>query len=415
MEVSKNKRLKVLLCCYACDPSYGSEPGMGWNFAYHISRFHDAHVLVEEKFKENLLNHAKKHPEDVKNITFHFIKKQRHRTLRKIWPPSYYWFYRQWHKKAYRYAIELDKRENFDLIHQITLATYREPGYLWKIKKPFIWGPFGGMNHTSWKLVFGMGIYRAAFYAMRNLINSCQKRWGYAATTVAPRAHAIITCNSDFSKEIVKHWQVETHIIPEVGITPITENLLPSKKDSNSPIEICWAGVLEPRKSLDILLKAISICNSPIHINVLGNGPCFKKWQKLAKKLNLEDRVTFHGRLPHEEVYKKMKESDIFCITSISEGGTTTVVAEALRMGLPIIALDHCGFSSAINEKCGIKIPIISKKQIISDYARYIDFLASDADARRKLSEGAIERSKIFSWEEKMARINNIYTSIESL
>ena len=46
------KRLKLLLCCYACDPGSGSEPGMGWNFAKSISAHHEAHVIVETKYKQ---------------------------------------------------------------------------------------------------------------------------------------------------------------------------------------------------------------------------------------------------------------------------------------------------------------------------------------------------------------------------
>ena len=84
---------------------------MGWNFASNIARFHDVHVLVEEgEFKEKLTTFAEQHPEAVRNITFHFIRRYHHDTLRKIWPPSYYWFYRAWHKRAYEYALELDKK-----------------------------------------------------------------------------------------------------------------------------------------------------------------------------------------------------------------------------------------------------------------------------------------------------------------
>ena len=42
----KKDRLKVLLGCYACDPGYGSEPGMGWNFVSNIARHHDVHAIV---------------------------------------------------------------------------------------------------------------------------------------------------------------------------------------------------------------------------------------------------------------------------------------------------------------------------------------------------------------------------------
>ena len=66
----QRRRLKVLLGCYACDPHYGSEPGMGWNFASRIAKFHDVHVLDEEgEFREPLTRFAAEHPEQVEAFT----------------------------------------------------------------------------------------------------------------------------------------------------------------------------------------------------------------------------------------------------------------------------------------------------------------------------------------------------------
>ena len=207
MSGNQTKRLKILLGCYACDPNFGSEPGMGWNFVKHIAKFHDVHAIVEKhEFEESLKHYAQQHPEEVKHITFHFIPRTHHNTLRKLWPPSYYWFYRKWQKKAYRYALELDKKENFDIVHQLTLAGFREPGYLWKINKPFIWGPIGGLNHTPWHLLPYMGIYGTIFYTLRNIINYFHKRWSFAARIVSQKAHTILISDPSAVSEIKKIW-----------------------------------------------------------------------------------------------------------------------------------------------------------------------------------------------------------------
>jgi glycosyltransferase involved in cell wall biosynthesis len=103
-----------------------------------------------------------------------------------------------------------------------------------------------------------------------------------------------------------------------------------------------------------------------------------------------------------------MSSSHVFCITSVRED-TSTVVFEAFRYGLPIIALDHCGFSTVIDETSGIKIPINSRKQVIADYARHLDYLATHEDVRQTLSAGALERCQSFTWEAKMNTLNHLY------
>ena len=409
MTESAPRRLKILLGCYACDPGYGSEPGMGWNFASNIARFHDVHVMVEEgEFKEKLTTFAEQHPEAVRNITFHFIRRYHHDTLRKIWPPSYYWFYRAWHKRAYEYAVELDKKENFDIVHQVTISGFREPGYLWKLGKPFIWGPLGGFTDTPWCLMGSLGLGGCLHFAARNVLNFIQKRWGRAARAAAAHSHTILTSTTKAVEEIQAFWQREAVLMNEVGLEANHTKYEPSVHESGTPLRICWAGEHIPRKALDLLLHALPLCKEKVELHVLSRGPRMAAWKALAHKLGLDEVVTFHGFVPREEAFHIMATSHVFCITSVRED-TSTVVFEAFRYGLPIIALDHCGFSTVIDETSGIKIPIQSRKQVIADYARHLDFLASHEDDRRRLSAGALARCEKFTWDAKMEVLNEIY------
>lgn len=414
-ENSGCKRLKILLCCYACDPTRGSEPGMGWNFAYNISLSHDVHVLVEEgEFRNTLNSFSAENPELVRNITFHFIPRTHHETLRKIWPPSYYWFYRAWHKQAYKYALQLNERENFDIIHQITISGFREPGYLWKIDKPFVWGPLGGFTDTPWCLLGSLGFHGAIYLGLRNIINFFHKRWGRRPLMAANRSYSILTSTTKAVQEIRQFWHKEAVLMNEVGLETRHTRYEPSEHTAGTPLRLCWAGEHKARKALDLLLEALPLCKEKVELHVLSKGPRMNSWKALTHKLGLDNVVTFHGYVPREEAFRIMGTSHVFCITSVRED-TSTVVFEAFRYGVPIIALDHCGFAAVINENCGIKIPICGRRQVIRDYARHIDYLATHEEERRRLSAGALERCQDFTWEAKMAVLNEIYqTAYES-
>ncbi|MBE6415091.1 MAG: glycosyltransferase family 4 protein [Akkermansiaceae bacterium] len=408
----ENKRLKVLLGCYACDPGYGSEPGMGWNFVSNIAKHHDVHAIVEEgEFKETLTQFAAEHPEAVKNITFHFVRRTHHETLRKFWPPSYYWFYRVWHRKAYQYAKLLDAKEDFDIVHQVTISGFREPGFLWKLGKPFIWGPLGGFTDTPWCLLSNLGPLGALHFGIRNIINGIQKRWGFSARAAAKHSAAILTSTTKAVDEIKRFWNRDAVLMNEVGLETGHEQFYSPPHEPGTPLRICWAGEHIPRKALDILLQALPLCKQRMELHVLSKGPRMKDWKRLAHRLGLDDVVTFHGFVPREEAFRIMSSSHVFCITSVRED-TSTVVFEAFRYGLPIIALDHCGFSTVIDETSGIKIPINSQKQVIADYARHLDDLATHEDKRQRLSQGALARCQKFTWEAKMKVINELYANV---
>ena len=44
------------------------------------------------------------------------------------------------------------------------MVGYREPGYLWKIEKPFVWGPIGGLENSPWRFLPSLGIKGFMFY-----------------------------------------------------------------------------------------------------------------------------------------------------------------------------------------------------------------------------------------------------------
>ncbi len=124
------KRLKIVISAYACSPYKGSEPGVGWGFVRALAMHHDLWVITEkEKFQTEIEEYLQGNPEFAAHVNFYFIQKKRNRPLRKIWPPSYYWYYRKWHLMAYHKAEQLHSEINFDVAHQLTMVGFREPGY----------------------------------------------------------------------------------------------------------------------------------------------------------------------------------------------------------------------------------------------------------------------------------------------
>lgn len=57
---------------------------------------------------------------------------------------GYFATYVLWQWFAYKEAVKLSKLIDFDIVHHISIADFRMIGLLWKIKKPFVFGPVGG-------------------------------------------------------------------------------------------------------------------------------------------------------------------------------------------------------------------------------------------------------------------------------
>jgi glycosyltransferase involved in cell wall biosynthesis len=103
-----------------------------------------------------------------------------------------------------------------------------------------------------------------------------------------------------------------------------------------------------------------------------------------------------------------MRDSHVLAITSLKDL-TSTVAVEAVSLGLPVVCLNHCGFADLVTDECGIKIQLGSLRQISSDFADALRTLCRDEALRRRLAQGAIRRSRDYSWHGKMESLNKVY------
>ncbi len=294
------RRLKVLICAYACSPYKGSEPGVGWGFVSELSRHHDLWVLVEEeKFRADIERYLADNPEFGQHARFHFIPKQRNRTLRKLWPPSYYWYYRRWHQEALVLARKIHAEVGFDLAHQLTMVGFREPGYLWQLGVPFVWGPVGGMGLFPWRFLSKVGWYGALYYLGYNLYNLAQMRFMRRPKRAARSAGCgLITATPENDQGARQNWGCSSTVISEVGL-PISLPAVIRHRFPGEPLRIVWVGQHKPGKALNLGLEALATLPESVRweLHVVGQGRQTAKWVHEAKQLGIGGRCIFHGWL----------------------------------------------------------------------------------------------------------------------
>lgn len=401
--------MKVLVSCYACSPYQGSEPGMGWNFVHCLAPLHELHIITESKYKADLDRYFSEHPDEEQRYHFYFLSRKRFDLLRKIWPPSYYWFYRLWQRKVLKFAKELEAKENFDIVHALNMAGYREPGFLYKLGKPLVWGPVGGFQLSPWCLLPCMGWYGMLYYGSRNLINLWQMRFKPTPRHMAHHADAIIAATQDNHDAIKRLWCRESTIIPEAGLEANTSSIIVAKREGK--LKLCWSGQHTPAKTLNILLEALALTHNKqnVELHVIGQGRSTRRWQKQAEALHL-DNVMWHGWVERSEALKIMNQCHVFCITSVTDL-TSTVLFEALSFGMPVVTFNLFGFSNVVTDECGIKISVRSKRQVVQDLVAAIDKIAEDEPLRMRMSQAALRRAQDFTWEEKAKQITELYTN----
>jgi len=114
--------------------------------------------------------------------------------------------------------------------------------------------------------------------------------------------------------------------------------------DENTGI-ILFVGSGFERKGLEMLLRAISLIKTEnIRLIVIGKGN-IKKFQSIAKKYGILDRVSFRGI--QKEIEKFYAAADIFVLPTIYDPFSNATL-EAMASGLPVITTRNNGASELI-------------------------------------------------------------------
>jgi len=109
--------------------------------------------------------------------------------------------------------------------------------------------------------------------------------------------------------------------------------------------QLLYVGTVSQAKGVGDLIEAVALLRQqaiPIHLNIAGNGTLDVFRQQVAQQ-QLQDQVTFLGRIPHSSIVPLMHESDVVVVPSrhcYPEGFPLTLY-EALCARTPIVASDH--------------------------------------------------------------------------
>jgi glycosyltransferase involved in cell wall biosynthesis len=403
-------RLKVLVGAYACNPSRGSEDGVGWGWVEAISKYHDLWVLTSDQWRDDIEAVLHKRPELQGRLQFYYVPWKSHAFSHWLWPLVHLYNYQHsWQKAAYELGKRLHEEIGFDIVHQLTYVGFRVPGLLWKLDVPFVWGPIGGLEQTKWALIPSLGLRGGLHFAARNLLNEYDRRFARLPKQAFAAADGgIIAATTGIQREIRRFYDRSSTVVSEIGLPPISQQST-NRQLSTEPLTLLWCGNLLPGKALPFLFSALELLPPGLEwrLTIIGDGPCAANWQRLARKMRLADRCDWLGQVPRQTVLQRMQQAHALVVTSVHDL-TSTVVVEALTNGLPVLCPDHCGFTDAVTPECGIRVKASTKHEIVTGLRDAIVKI-SDETFRFRLAQGAIAQAQKYEWDLKARMVDSIY------
>lgn len=167
---------------------------------------------------------------------------------------------------------------------------------------------------------------------------------------------------------------------------------------SDETLVVTFTGRLIPEKGIPALFEAARILSNDdsIHFFIAGEGPL---------KDNLEREIlhntTFLGRLESEDVSALLKESDVFCLPSRSEGFSTSLLEAAACNATPLVTTVGGVQELIPSDEFGMLLPSADAQTIVSKLQELNENRNLCHSMGRNINKLVIEK---FSWKETAAR-----------
>lgn len=314
-----------------------------------------------------------------------------------------------------RLSIKIARRHGFDVIHACN-----PPDLIFLIGLIFKpWGKRFLFDHHD----LNPELYRAKFsnatFSNRTFIKLllwCE-RLTFATATVS------IATNESYRQIAIERGRMKPEDVFVVRSGP---NLNRIKR--MSPAEhwkggrtylVGYVGVIGQQEGLDLLLQSIhhivrTAGRTDVQFAIVGDGPELPTIRKLAQQSQLEDFVTFTGRVDDDILFSILSTSDV-CVNpdrfnAMNDKSTMNKILEYMALGKPIVQFDLTEGRFSAQEAS-----LYAKRNDPIDFAAKILELLADP-SRRDLM-GRFGRQRVenqMSWEHEAPKLLNAYEALFS-
>jgi glycosyltransferase involved in cell wall biosynthesis len=320
--------------------------------------------------------------------------------------PSYVLFY----VKARRWIrATLASGERFDLAHQITPAAMRYPSPVAGLGIPYIFGPIGGSVETPPGFAREEGT--TPWYVGLRALDRFRLRWDPMLRATYEGASCVVGA-APYVKSILNGVSLRRFVIMNgAGIESVPDPI--DRSDRTGQVRLLFVGRLVRTKGAREAIRAMKgLVDLPVVLDIVGDGYDQDACKSLASEIGVSERVVFHGRQPHGRLDEFFRAADIFVYPSYREAGGI-VVWEAMAYGLPAVVCDRGGSGVAVDDSCGIRLPVLNPEQLAEDLACAIRGLVEDRARRLSLGEGARRHAASNGlWSRKLDQMDDLYSVV---
>lgn len=335
------------MLAYACDPYLGSEEGAGWAMVRTAAAVGDVTALISAEHMEAIDRWLGDHPEH-RDVRFVPVASPATRSVfgRLIEMDRRIEFvaYLRWLRGAGEIGRQLNAEAPFDVSLHGGYGSYWMPTSLVDIPGvPCVWGPVGGGTRTPralWRYLGVVGwfgeIQKSIALAVACRMPSVRRTWEKAPVHLFETTETLDAMPARYRDRAQVINRVMLYDLPDF----VTRDF--DAGDGEKRPVMLFPSLLEPRKGPMLALRALAHTPPEVRLVFVNDGYDRKRLERAARKLGLEDRVEFLGRIPRTDMMRMVRESAAVIFTGTREEGGMALV-EAMMSGAPVVVLANGG------------------------------------------------------------------------
>ena len=378
--------MKIFVSAYACEPYYGSEPGIGWNFCNEMCKHHDVWVLTRANNQSAIDDYYALNGGQPSSLHFLYYDLPRWLAFWKRKRFGYRQYYYLWQIGAYWKYQHYVNTSGFDIVHHLTFANIAMPSLFMCCKPVTIWGPIGLfpipkpiMKSLPWRIRIGESIRKAIMWLLMHM-DPLRLITEYSADCIIEEPNRYFP--SCFHTKALIRQLYQTGLNwhdPDYKLPPKTEH-----KDGKVRLLICsefyhWKGVTY---SCEIFGR-IARKRKDVELSIYGRGIEEKNMRHILEKHGVSDKVSWYGYVKKHEMLLAQQKHDKLLYPTYHHG-LATLVLQAMYAGIPIVGMAGDAVADTIADGIGLVASGNTMPDILDDLEKKTLQLIDSAELRRQ-------------------------------
>lgn len=180
----------------------------------------------------------------------------------------------------------------------------------------------------------------------------------------------------------------------------------PVERAPGSRRHIFFCGRHEPRKGLEILLRAHQTLPADVHVWVASNGP---DTERLRLEYAGDPRIEWLGRISDEQKIDYLRRADVFCAPSLGGESFGVVLIEAMAACTPIVASALEGYMNVATDGVNALLPEAGD---VDQLAHALRRVLDDPSLAARLVEAGRAHSEEFSMDSLARAYIDVYRDV---